>query len=382
MISLFCITLLAFTLSVLFCLGFRGLAREWYLVDIPDARKRHDGNVPLCGGIAVFLSFLVAVALTPSLAGSANAIALLPGLFLILATGVLDDRFDLPVAPRLAMQVIAAFLIIGIAGLTQIHLSLVVGETQSTLLPATEIPGEVLVGPLFLLIALAFVVGLVNAINMSDGVDGLAGSASAAAFFWLAAICFWVGENRIGLQTLALAAACSGFLLFNMRHRWRAKASLFLGDGGSTFLGAALAGIILILTNTHAEIAFPIVLWVVVVPVIDTLSLIVRRLAARRSPFSPDRQHLHHLFIDVGLSAGQTAVAIMALNFLAGAIAYIAIRLGIPAWSMLIALVIPAIAHTLFVLHTNRGLRPVVKATAAEPAQAPKANVTLPGATS
>ncbi len=236
-------------------------------------------------------------------------------------------------------------------------------------------------GPLFLLIALAFVVGLVNAINMSDGVDGLAGSASAAAF-WLAAICFWVGENRIGLQTLALAAACSGFLLFNMRHRWRAKASLFLGDGGSTFLGAALAGIILILTNTHAEIAFPIVLWVVVVPVIDTLSLIVRRLAARRSPFSPDRQHLHHLFIDVGLSAGQTAVAIMALNFLAGAIAYIAIRLGIPAWSMLIALVIPAIAHTLFVLHTNRGLRPVVKATAAEPAQAPKANVTLPGATS
>ncbi len=93
-------------------------------------------------GIAVFLSFLVAVALTPSLAGSANAIALLPGLFLILATGVLDDRFDLPVAPRLAMQVIAAFLIIGIAGLTQIHLSLVVGETQSTLLPATEIPGK------------------------------------------------------------------------------------------------------------------------------------------------------------------------------------------------------------------------------------------------
>ena len=136
MISLFCITLLAFSLSVLFCLGFRGLAREWYLIDIPDARKRHDGNVPLCGGIAVFLSFLVAVVLTPSLAGSANATALLPGLFLILATGVLDDRFNLPVAPRLAMQVVAAFLIIGIAGLTQIHLGLAVGAIQSVFLPA------------------------------------------------------------------------------------------------------------------------------------------------------------------------------------------------------------------------------------------------------
>ncbi|MNE16392.1 hypothetical protein D3C80_1093340 [compost metagenome] len=86
--------------------------------------------------------------------------------------------------------------------------------------------------------------------------------------------------------------------------------------------------------------------------------------------------------MDTGLSAGQTAVAVMALNFLAGAIAYISIRLGIPAWSMLIALIIPAIAHTLFVLRTNRGLRPVVKITAAEPAQTPKANVTLPGATS
>jgi UDP-GlcNAc:undecaprenyl-phosphate/decaprenyl-phosphate GlcNAc-1-phosphate transferase len=382
MIRLFCITLLAFTLSVAFCLGFRGLAREWYLVDIPDARKRHDGNVPLCGGIAVFLSFFVAVILTPSLLGSANAIALLPGLFLILATGVLDDRFNLLVAPRLAIQLIAAFLIIGIAGLTQIHLGLSGSATQTPLLPASEIPGQVLVGPPFLLIALPFVVGLVNAINMSDGVDGLAGSASAVAFFWLAAICFTVDEHRIGLQTLALATACSGFLLFNMRHRWRAKASLFLGDGGSTFLGAALAGIILVLTNAHAEVAFPLILWVVIVPVIDTLSLIVRRLAARRSPFSPDRQHLHHLFMDVGLSAGQTAIAVMALNFLAGAVAYIAIRLEIPTWPMLMALIVPLIAHTLFVLRINRGLRPIVAASVAEPAQTPKANVTLPGATS
>ncbi|ASV88140.1 glycosyl transferase 4 family protein (plasmid) [Ochrobactrum quorumnocens] len=305
---------------------------------------------------------------------------MLPGIFLVLATGVLDDRFNLPVAPRLAIQIVAAFLIIGISGITQIHLGLAGGATQSILLPATEIPGDVLAGPLFLLIVLAFVVGLVNAINMSDGVDGLAGSASAAAFFWLAAICFWVDENRIGVQTLALAAGCSGFLVFNMRHRWRAKASLFLGDGGSTFLGATLAGIILILADAHTEVAFPIVLWVVVVPVIDTLSLIVRRLVSRRSPFSPDRQHLHHLFIDAGLSSGQTAVAVMALNFLAGATAYIAIRLEIPAWPMLIALIIPVIAHTLFVVRTNRGLRPIV--AAAEPAQTSKANVTLPGATS
>jgi len=371
MISLFWITLLAFALSVAFCLGFKGLAREWHLIDIPNARKTHDGHVPLCGGIAIFLSFSAAAFLTPAMAGSASAVALLPGLFLIVVTGVLDDRFNLPVAPRLAMQVLAAFLIIGIAGLTQIHLGFASGVIDT-------MASRVLTGPFFLLLALAFVVGVVNAVNMSDGIDGLAGSASASTFFWLAVISFSVAENRIGVQALALSAACIGFLVFNMRHRWRARASLFLGDGGSTFLGAALAGIILILANVHAATAFPILLWIVIVPVIDTLSLIVRRLAARRSPFSPDRQHLHHLLLDNGFSDAQTAITIMTLNFVAGATAYAAIRFEIPAWSMLVALILPAIAHSFFVLRTNKALRRIV----VEAAQPAKTNITFPEATS
>lgn len=371
MISLIWITLLAFALSVAFCLGFRGLAREWHLIDIPNARKTHDGHVPLCGGIAIFLSFSAAAYLTPAMSGSANAILLLPGLLLILVTGVMDDRFNLPVAPRLAMQLLAAFMIIAITGITQIHLGFPSGVIDT-------LGSRVLVGPVFLLLALTFIVGVVNAVNMSDGVDGLAGSASAASFFWLSVISFSVAENRFGVQVLALSAACIGFLVFNMRHHWRAKASLFLGDGGSTFLGAALAGIILILANNHATAAFPILIWVVIVPIIDTLSLIVRRLAARRSPFSPDRQHLHHLLLDNGFSDSQTAIAVMALNFFAGTTAYAAIRFEIPAWTMLIALILPAIAHTLFVLRTNKALRLVVT----EATQPVKATITIPEATS
>lgn len=386
MTSLSWITLLAFALSVAFCLGFRGLAREWYLIDIPDARKRHDGNVPLCGGIAIFLSFSVAALLALGNSGHANAIVLLPGLVLILITGVLDDRFSLPVAPRLGIQLLAAFLIIGIAGLNQLYLGLAPGSLEAAAASSPELPTPILIqsltGPLFLIIALAFIVGLVNAVNMSDGVDGLAGSASAAAFFWLAVIGFGLGQHRLGLQALALAAACLGFLVFNMRHRWRAKASLFLGDGGSTFLGAALAGFILILASGAAAVAFPILIWIVIVPVIDTLSLIVRRMSARRSPFSPDRQHLHHLLMDAGLSCGQTAVAVMALNFLAGAIAYLAMRLDMPVWPMLLALAIPAAAHTLFVLRMTRGERPIVAASMAEANPTTKPNITYPGATS
>jgi len=378
MTSLSWITLLAFALSVAFCLGFRELAREWYLIDVPDARKTHDGNVPLCGGIAIFLSFSAAALLTLGVSGHANAVTLLPGLVLILVTGVLDDRFNLPVAPRLAIQLLAAFLMLGMAGVWQIYLGLAADAIAAPAAASGDTLLQLLSGPLFLLVALAFIVGLVNAVNMSDGVDGLAGSASAAAFFWLAVIGFGVGEHRLGLQGLALAAACLGFLVFNMRHRWRAKASLFLGDGGSTFLGAALAGFILILAGGTTAIPFPVLIWIVIVPVIDTLSLIVRRVSARRSPFSPDRQHLHHLLMDAGLSCGQTAVAIMVLNLMAGAVAFVAVRFDMAVWPMLLALAIPAAAHTLFVLHMTRGPRRTVAVSKTEA----KPKITYPGATS
>ena len=378
MTSLSWITLLAFALSVAFCLGFRGLAREWYLIDVPDARKTHDGNVPLCGGIAIFLSFSAAALMTLGVSGHANAVTLLPGLVLILVTGVLDDRFNLPVAPRLAIQLLAAFLMLGMAGVWQIYLGLAADAIATPAAASGDTLLQLLSGPLFLLVALAFIVGLVNAVNMSDGVDGLAGSASAAAFFWLAVIGFGVGEHRLGLQGLALAAACLGFLVFNMRHRWRAKASLFLGDGGSTFLGAALAGFILILAGGTTAIPFPVLIWIVIVPVIDTLSLIVRRVSARRSPFSPDRQHLHHLLMDAGLSCGQTAVTIMVLNLMAGAVAFVAVRLDMAVWPMLLALAIPAAAHTLFVLHMTRGPRRTVAVSKTEA----KPKITYPGATS
>ncbi|TMV05997.1 MraY family glycosyltransferase [Brucella haematophila] len=375
------ITLLAFVLSVAFCIGFRELAREWYLIDIPDDRKRHDGAVPLCGGIAIFLAFAIAASIVQGTSDQANILQLLPGLALVLVTGVLDDRFNLPVMPRLSAQLLAAALIIGMAGIERLSLGMNIA------LPSTGLTAEsgtiFLAGPLFLLLALTFIVGLINAVNMSDGVDGLAGASSAAAFFWLAVIGFDFGQHRLGLQTLALAAACLGFLVFNMRHRWRMKASLFLGDGGSTLLGAALAGTSLILASGEPAIAFPVLLWVVAVPVIDTLSLIIRRLAVRRSPFSADRQHLHHLLMDAGLSCGQTAMAVMALNLLAGAVAYIAIRTGVPAWIMLVSLLLPAILHTLFVRRMTRGQRPavVVAATIAETTKTAKPNLTFPGTT-
>jgi len=378
MAGLYWITLLAFALSVAFCLGFRGLARQWYLIDIPDARKHHDGNVPLCGGIAIFLAFSITVFFIPAVHGTVNFVALLPGLLLILVTGALDDRFSLPVAPRLVSQLLAAFLMLGLAGINRVNLGLA-PELFETVVEPNSLFVNMVTGPIFLILALTFIVGLINAVNMSDGVDGLAASSSAASLFWLAIISITINESLLGWQAFTLMAACIGFLAFNMRHRWRAKASLFLGDGGSTFLGAALAGALLILASRNTAIAFPVLLWIVIVPIIDTLSLIGRRIYARKSPFSADRQHLHHLLMDAGLSCGQTTVAVLLLNLVSGAAAYAAIRLEISAWPMLLALSIPVVAHTIFVMRMTKAPRPIV--AVADAAKSNKSNITFPEAT-
>jgi len=381
MAGLYWITLLASALSVAFCLGFRGLARQWHLIDIPNARKHHEGSVPLCGGIAIFLAFSITAFLIPATQptqGAANFLSLLPGLFLILLTGVLDDRFSLPVAPRLVIQLLAACLILGLAGIDRLNLGLAPELLNTVSEPGSPF-GNILTGPVFLLLALTFIVGLINAVNMSDGVDGLAASSSGASFFWLATISMTINESLFGWQALALMATCIGFLVFNMRHRWRAKASLFLGDGGSTFLGAALAGALLMLASRNTAIAFPVLLWIVIVPIIDTLSLIARRVYSRKSPFSADRLHLHHLLMDAGLSCSQTTVAVLMLNFACGAVAYIAIHLEISAWPMLLALSIPVFAHTIFVMRMTKAPRPIVAVTDA--AQPNKSNITFPEAT-
>jgi UDP-GlcNAc:undecaprenyl-phosphate GlcNAc-1-phosphate transferase len=123
---------------------------------------------------------------------------------------------------------------------------------------------------------------------------------------------------------------------------------------------------------------------VVIVPVIDTLSLIIRRLWARKSPFSPDRQHLHHLLLDLGLSPGQTALAIGGLSLVSGAIAAAAVALEASAWAMLLAMVLPLSAHSVLVFRTRKGLHPMLPASgmAADAVPAAKTNITMPGATS
>ncbi len=328
-----------FLLTCVLSVGLQPLATRLGLIDHPDERRRHENPTPLCGGLAM-LSAVVFVGMLDVRVLPASPAALI-GIGLVIAIGVADDRWQLRAVPRLGGQLLAAMLIVGFGALGAPDLGSFAGLAG---------PAEVLLG---LVIAVGLVVGLINSLNMIDGVDGLAGTVALSAFFWLCATALSVGNDPAAREAEVLMAATAGFLFWNARHRWRPRALVFLGDGGSTALGAAVAYLILVLSNGEAAVPLPSLIWVAAVPIIDTLSLIVRRLAAGHSPFMADRQHLHHLLLDLGLPPGAVTATIAAASFACGAIGFAGITWGLNDAAMAAALAIPAAAH-LGVVHAAR----------------------------
>lgn len=328
-----------FLLSVFFVLGLRWVARRYQLIDLPDHRKRHDGEIPLCGGLAILASFLISG--FGFEAGYQLRWNWQAGFVMLALIGLADDRWHLSPASRLSTETVAAaILAAGMSG---------------PILMLSDVAGY---GPWYLpasfgfVFSIVFIVGLVNAINMIDGVDGLAGASVSASLFWLALISAYVGNAPFALQALVLIAAVLGFLAFNMRHPWRSAASIFLGDAGSTMLGGILATFILYLSSQGCS--FPVLLWLVIVPIADTMSLIVRRVMAGRSPLSSDRWHLHHLLIDAGMPAASVAPAIAGATVLCGGVAYTGILYGVADIYLTLGLAVPLLAHTVLVLALQR----------------------------
>lgn len=318
----------AFLITAGLILLLQRAAADIGLVDAPAGRKRHEGAVPVIGGLAIYLAFLASFALWdwPLRA----PIDLCLGLTLLVAVGLVDDRVGLGPRVKLAAQVAAALLLVVPAWRVVEALGLPGG-------------GVLPLGPLALPLTAAFVVGLVNAYNMLDGLDGLAGGAAVAGLFWLT-----IALDGTAPQAVALVLLCAtlGFLVFNARHRWRSRAAVFLGDAGSTMLGAAIAWLILAGSEAPGAGGSLVALaWVAAIPAIDTLSLIVRRLAAGASPLVGDRRHIHHLLVDRGVPHARATGLIVAATFATGGIGVAGARLGVSDAAMLAGLAIPALLH-------------------------------------
>jgi UDP-GlcNAc:undecaprenyl-phosphate GlcNAc-1-phosphate transferase len=286
------------------------------LVDVPGGRKAHHAPVPLVGGLAIFLALLGGSAFI-GIATSAGHF--LFALSMVIAVGLWDDVVEISPRVKFAIQIVASAVMIWGAGV----------ELQSV----GDLFGWRSIGLWWFAIPMTVfaIVGVVNSINMVDGLDGLGGSIAFVAFAWYCVVAWQSGLEVQFKTALIFCGAIAGFLLFNLRFPWQPRAKVFLGDAGSLMMGFALGWFAIDLTQGPGR-AFPPIaaLWVLLLPLADCVSLMLRRVTARRSPFVADSHHIHHYLHARGFTHGQTLGLLVALSSLFGAVGYFGWRAGVP----------------------------------------------------
>lgn len=287
---------LAVIVTLVGILSLRPLAGRVGLVDRPSERKRHRGRVPIIGGLCFFLGTIAGLS---HLGQPEPFVASVLGVgALVLLAGFVDDLEDLTVRVRLLIEIGLVSLVVMVTG------AYIDGRIDVFGTPLT-------LGILGIPFTVFAVVGLMNAFNMLDGIDGLAGALALVAIF--AILAFAGGDVRVvGAVTMLqiLAAALVPYLCVNLG--WPDGRKVFMGDAGSTLVGFLLAFSLVHLSSAGvARISVVDVPWCIALPVMDTLAVMYRRVQKGISPFTADRQHLHHLLLDAGLSPRAALVVIV-----------------------------------------------------------------------
>lgn len=273
-------------------LDFR-LARAIGAIDIPkDGRRMHSSPIPRIGGISVFASFTV-FSFIFCQGNAPELVSLLSGAVLIVVLGIVDDCLALPAKLKLTVQFTAStFSVVGLM-----------------------LYGEV-ISPITVALAVLWLLTLTNAHNFIDGLDGLCVGVSLIEATAIGVLLLIRGSVPLGLSAFVLGGACIGFFPFNA-----SNAKIFMGDTGSTFLGFVLGFFSLELLRLdltpHAFLAIGSIFFV---PLADISFAVIRRLSQGKSPFAPDRSHIHHLLADGKLGHKRASVAIRLASLLGGII--------------------------------------------------------------
>jgi len=325
-------------LLVISCIWvFSRMAPALGLIDRPGGRKQHALPTPLVGGISIAFALALVWAFFP---GARPHYAISCGFFVLALLGVVDDRKPVPSSLKFLIQ---AGVACGVVALGDFRLSSV-GE----LLPGWSPQLFWLGFPL----SVFAIVSVVNAFNMCDGVDGLAGSLKLVVSLSLAVAAVIVGDSKVALSLFVLSAALLAFLSFNAP--WAdQRARVFLGDAGSMGVALLIACFALVLTNAQRGAVVPpvVALWVCALPLWDGLSVLLRRRSRGVSMMQPGRDHLHHLLQEQGRGAGRV-VAIEAGSCLALSVAAIVCwQLHVPDWILVWTFVV---GFAIFHLWQNR----------------------------
>ena len=311
-----------FLFTTVFLFFARKVAKRIGLVDKPNYRKRHQGLIPLVGGISVYagicFTFLIANYYIP------HAWLYLTCAGVLVFVGALDDRFDISVKIRASIQALIGIVMMVVGKLYLVSLGYIFGSW------------EMVLGPFGYFLTLFAVWAAINAFNMVDGIDGLLGGLSCVSFAAMGIILYFDGQLSLAMWCFAMIAAILPYILLNLGILGR-RYKVFMGDAGSTLIGFTVIWILLETTQGQTHPISPVTaLWIIAIPLMDMIAIMYRRLRKGMSPFSPDRQHIHHLIMRAGFTSRQAFVLITAAAALLASIGVAAEYIhSIPEWVML-----------------------------------------------
>ncbi len=274
---------LALVLVLLLTPPVRQLAIRLNAMDAPDKRKVHKIAMPRMGGLAIFLSFWIAAMTTQPI--TRELLGFFVGSCFIVASGIWDDMKGIRPAVKIAFQAAGAAAVIA-AGI------------EVTFITSLFAGGPVALGWLAIPLTAAWIIGMTNAINLVDGLDGLAAGISGIAAISIGIISWMEGFPSVGILALILGVSSLGFLKYNFH-----PAKIFMGDTGALFLGYALAVLSTMgLTKMATTVSLFLPIVVLGVPIMDTMFAIIRRFLNRKPIFAADKDHLHHRLLAMGFS--------------------------------------------------------------------------------
>jgi UDP-GlcNAc:undecaprenyl-phosphate GlcNAc-1-phosphate transferase len=289
LLSQYSAAIACFFATLLAMAALRPVAVAVELVDKPGGRKTHHGEIPVVGGLAMFLGCVFGMGLLPT--SQFVSASLLSAAALVVLVGLLDDRFEISPIARLTAHLVAAVLVLATsADLSITTLGRPFGES---LIQFSDLGGAA-----FTCVA---IVGAINAFNMLDGMDGLAGTMAFNALLALTCLTSLTGDGTVGSISIVLCGAVAAFLIFNIPAKFNRRFRCFMGDAGSTLLGFMLACLCISASQGGGlKISPTTTLWIVAIPLYELLWTTMRRLLKGRSPFQPDRAHFHHKLLDAG----------------------------------------------------------------------------------
>lgn len=270
------------------------LAHRIGAVDKPEQRKVHSRIMPRLGGLGIFSAFFIVLMFGVQV--SDQILGIMVGGLVIFLVGMLDDMYQLPALIKLLGQCLAASL--------AIHYGVVVSFVTN------PFNGPIDLGYLGIPLTFIWIVGITNAINLIDGLDGLAAGVSAIAAATMGYVAYTQGQQEMFVAAFILVGAILGFLPYNFY-----PARTFMGDGGSNFLGFILGCLAIMgLTKSTAVISLFVPIVILGIPIFDTFFAIVRRVGNKTPIFMPDKSHLHHRLMAIGYGHRRTVLIIYAIS--------------------------------------------------------------------